>query len=125
MSTTTDRPIKQPDANHPISIEPNPARVTVTVAGQVVADSTRTLTLREADYAPVSYFPPEDVDFEQLAATEHSSYCPFKGEANYYSVPAGGDRSRDAVWQYRDAYPAVGAISDHLAFYPDRVDSID
>jgi uncharacterized protein (DUF427 family) len=125
MSTTTDRPIKQPDANHPITIEPNPARVTVAVGGRVVADSTRTLTLREADYAPVSYFPPEDVDFEQLTATEHSSYCPFKGEANYYSVPAGGDRSRDAVWQYRDAYPAVGEISDHLAFYPDRVDSID
>jgi uncharacterized protein (DUF427 family) len=125
MSTPTDRRVMQPDAKHPITIEPNPARVTVTVGGQVVADSTRTLTLREADYAPVSYFPPEDVDFEQLDATEHSSYCPYKGEANYYSVPAGGDRSRDAVWQYRDAYPAVAEISDHLAFYPDRVDSID
>ena len=78
-----------------------------------------------ADYAPVAYFPAEDVDFDQLTPTDHTSYCPFKGEANYYSVPAGGDRSRDAVWQYRDAYPAVGEISDHLAFYPDRVDSID
>src|SRR6202000_3053727 len=125
MSTSTDRRVMQPDAKHPITIEPNPGRVTVTVGGKVVADSSRTLTLREADYAPVSYFPPEDVDFEQLAATEHSSYCPYKGEANYYIVPAGGARSRDAVWQYREAYPAVAEISDHLAFYPDRVDSID
>ncbi|HWH19549.1 MAG TPA: DUF427 domain-containing protein [Solirubrobacterales bacterium] len=125
MSATSERPIKQPSAAHPISIEANPARVTVTVAGQVVADSTRSLTLREADYAPVAYFPAEDVDFAQLDATEHSSYCPYKGEANYYSVPAGGDRSRNAVWQYREAYPAVGEISGYLAFYPDRVDSID
>src|SRR6201999_1487494 len=100
MPASTERPIKQPDAKHPITIEPNPERVTVTVAGEVVAESSRTLTPREADYAPVSYFPPEDVDFDRLAATEHTSYCPYKGEANYYSVPAGGDRSRDAVWQY-------------------------
>ena len=119
------KPIREPGPDHPITIEPNPGRVVVTVAGKTVADSRRALTLREADYAPVSYFPPEDVDFEQLAATEHTSYCPYKGEANYYSVPAGGDRSRDAVWQYREAYPAVAEISDHLAFYPDRVDSID
>lgn len=125
MSATSERPIKQPSADHPISIEANPARVTVTVAGQVVADSTRSLLLREADYPPVSYFPPEDVDFAQLDATDHSSYCPYKGEANYYSLPAGGDRSRDAVWQYREAYPAVAEISGHLAFYPDRVDKID
>ena len=125
MSATNERTIKEPSAAHPISIEPNPARVTVTVAGQVVADSTRTLTLREADYAPVSYFPPEDVDFGRLEPTEHASYCPYKGDANYYSVPAGGDRSRNAVWQYREAYPAVAQIAGHLAFYPDRVDSID
>jgi uncharacterized protein (DUF427 family) len=124
MSPTSARQVKQPDAKHPITIEPNPARVTVTVAGEVVADSSRTLTLREADYAPVSYFPPEDVDFDRLDPTAHSSYCPYKGEANYYTVPAGGERSRDAVWQYREAYPAVAAISGYLAFYPDRVDSI-
>jgi uncharacterized protein (DUF427 family) len=125
MSPTSARPIKQPDAKHPITIEPNPERVTVTVAGEVVAASERTLTLREADYAPVSYFPAEDVDFAKLEATDHSSYCPYKGEANYYSVPAGGERARNAVWQYREAYPAVAEIKGHLAFYPDRVDSID
>jgi uncharacterized protein (DUF427 family) len=124
MSATRDRTIKQPDADHPISIEAAPARTTITVAGRVVAAGSRALLLREADYAPVAYFPPEDVDFAQLAATDHSSYCPYKGEANYYSVPAGGERSRNAVWQYRDAYPAVGEISGYLAFYPDRVDSI-
>jgi uncharacterized protein (DUF427 family) len=125
MPTMSERQIKQPDANHPITIEANPARVTVSVAGQVVADSTRSLLLRESDYPPVPYFPSEDVDFAHLDATEHTSYCPYKGEANYYSLPAGGDRSRNAVWQYRDAYPAVAEISGYLAFYPDRVDSID
>lgn len=124
MSSTTERAVMQPDANHPITIEPNPGRVVVTVAGEAIAESTRTLTLREADYAPVSYFPPEDVDFDRLVATDHTSYCPYKGEANYYSVPAGGERSRDAVWQYREAYPAVAEIGGYLAFYPDRVDSI-
>ena len=124
MPAATDRPIMQPDAKHPITIEANPDRVTVSVAGQVVAESIRSLTLREADYPPVSNFPAEDVDFDQLDATAHSSYCPYKGDANYFSLPAGGDRSRNAVWQYREAYPAVAEISGYLAFYPDRVDSI-
>lgn len=124
MPETSERPVMQPGPDHPISIEPNPSRVTVTVAGQKIADSERALTLREADYPPVQYIPTEDVDFSALEPTDNSSYCPFKGDANYYSVPAGGKRSVDAVWQYREPYPAVGEIAGHVAFYPDRVDSI-
>lgn len=120
----SDKPIKQPGPDHPITIEPNPARVVVTVAGQTIADTRSALTLREATYAPVQYIPLADVDQSLLLATEHTSYCPFKGDAGYYSVPAGGARSDNAVWVYREPYQAVAEIRDHLAFYPDRVDSI-
>ena len=124
MAQASQRPVMQPGPDHPITIEPNPNRVVVTVAGKTVADSERALTLSEADYPPVQYIPPDDVDFSLLSPTDHDSYCPFKGEANYYSVPAGGERSRNAVWQYREPYEAVSEIADHLAFYPDRVDEI-
>ena len=120
----SERQIMEPGPDHPITIEPNPDRVVVTVAGKTVADTRRALTLQEADYEPVAYIPLEDVDRSLLEPTDHSSYCPFKGDANYYSVPAGGERSANAVWEYRSPYPAVDEIAGHVAFYPDRVDSI-
>jgi uncharacterized protein (DUF427 family) len=120
----SEKKIREPGPDHPITIEPNPDRVVVTVAGKTVADTRRALTLREADYAPVAYVPLEDVDRSLLEPTDRSSYCPFKGDANYYSVPAGGERSANAVWEYRSPYPAVDQIAGHVAFYPDRVDSI-
>jgi uncharacterized protein (DUF427 family) len=125
MKDAKDRPIKQPSPEHPISIEPSSDPVTVTVAGRVVARSERALILQEASYPAVPYIPPEDVDFELLEATDHTSYCPFKGEANYYSLPVGGERSENAVWQYSSPHPAMSEIEGHVAFYPDRVDSID
>lgn len=124
MAETDQRPRLEPSAEHPITIEPAGERVRVTVAGAVVADSERALVLRESSYRPVHYFPPEDIAFDQLEATDHASYCPFKGDAGYYSVPAGGERSTNAVWQYSAPYPAVAKIAGHVAFYPDRVDSI-
>jgi uncharacterized protein (DUF427 family) len=120
----TDKPILQPGPEHPIAIERNPARVVVTVAGRVVADTHDALTLREAGYAPVQYIPLADVDESLLAPTDHASYCPYKGDASYYSVPAGGERSVDAVWTYRAPYEAVAEIKDRVAFYADRVESI-
>ena len=91
----------------------------------VVADSERTLILREQGHEPVYYFPSEDVDFSLLEPTEHTTYCPYKGHAGYYSIPSGGERSMNAAWQYRDAFQWVGEISGYLAFYPNRVDRID
>jgi len=102
----------------------NPARVVVSVAGRVVADTHDALTLREADYPPVQYIPREDVDLTQLERTDHATYCPYKGDCNYYSVPAGGKKSVNAVWTYEDPYPAVEEIKGYVAFYPDRVDEI-
>ena len=119
-----EKQIKIPGPDHPISIQPNPDRVVVSVAGRVVADTGNALTLREADYPAVQYIPREDVDFSQLERTDHTTYCPYKGDCNYYSVPAGGRKSVNAVWTYENPYPAVAQIKGHVAFYPDRVDEI-
>ena len=113
-----------PGPDHPISIERNPARIVVSVAGRVIADTRNALTLREADYALFQYVPLDDVDLSQLKRTDHTTYCPYKGDCNYYSVPVGGKKSVNAVWTYENPYPAVAQIRDHVAFYPDRVDEI-
>jgi len=119
-----EKQIKLPSPDHPISIERNPARVVVSVAGRVIADTDNALTLHEADYPPVQYIPREDVDLSQLERTDHATYCPYKGDCSYYSVPAGGKKSLSAVWTYENPYPAVAHIREHVAFYPDRVDQI-
>jgi uncharacterized protein (DUF427 family) len=119
-----EKQIKIPDPNHPISIQRNPARVVVSVAGRVVADTRSALTLREATYPSVEYIPRKDVDFSQLERTDHATYCPYKGDCTYYSVTAGGRKSVNAVWSYEDPFPAVAQIKGHVAFYPDRVDEI-
>ncbi len=85
-----EKQVKLPGPDHPISIQRNPARVVVSVAGRVVADTRNALTLREAAYPPVQYIPGEDVDFSKLERTDHVTYCPYKGDCSYYSVPAGG-----------------------------------
>jgi uncharacterized protein (DUF427 family) len=117
--------VKVPGPHHPISVKKNPARVVVTVAGRVIADTREALTLREAKYPPVQYIPREDADLTQLERTDHESWCPFKGDASYYSINSGGKRSVNAVWTYEAPHAAVAEIKNHLAFYPDRVDSIE
>jgi uncharacterized protein (DUF427 family) len=120
----SERPILQPGPDHPISIEPAGARVVVSVAGRVIADTENAVMLREADYPAVAYIPLADVDTSLLERTDHASYCPFKGQASYYSIPLGGERSVNAVWEYEAPYDAVAEIKDRVAFYPDRVESI-
>ncbi|GGF10157.1 hypothetical protein GCM10011611_14650 [Aliidongia dinghuensis] len=124
-ASTPTKPRKIPGPDHPITIERNPARVTVTLAGRVVADTTEALTLREATYPAVLYIPRRDVDMTLLERTDHATYCPYKGDCAYYSIPLGGDRSVTAVWTYEQPYPAVAEIAGHLAFYPNRVDRIE
>ena len=119
-----EKQIKVPGPDHPISIGRNSARIVVSVAGHVIVDTRNALTLREADYPPVHYIPHEDVDLSQLKRTDHASYCPYKGDCNYYSVPIGGKKSVNALWTYENPYPAVAQIKGHIAFYPDRVDEI-
>jgi uncharacterized protein (DUF427 family) len=116
--------IKEPGPDHPISIVANPSRVVVVVGGKVIADTHSALTLREASYPAVQYIPRRDVDMAALVRSGHKTYCPYKGDASYYSIPAGGDRSVNAVWTYETPFEAVTQIEDYLAFYPDRVDQI-
>ena len=117
--------IKVPGPDHPITIERNAHRIVVTVAGRVVADTLDALTLREASYAPVQYIPRKDVDLTLLERADHTTYCPYKGDCAYFSIPAGGGRSINAVWTYETPYAAVAAVKDHVAFYPERVDAIE
>src|SRR3984893_14596054 len=120
----TEKQIKLPGPDHPISIQRNPARVVVYVAGRVVADTRNALMLFEAAYQLVQYIPSEDVDFSQLERSDHATYCPYKGDCSYYTIPAGGKKSVNAVWSYQEPFPAVEQIRGHVAFYPDRIDEI-
>jgi uncharacterized protein (DUF427 family) len=117
--------MRVPGPDHPITIEPNPKRVVVRFAGQIVAKSDRALALREAQYPVVQYIPRADVDMSLLTRTDHSTHCPFKGDASYFSIRAGGREAANAIWSYEAPFPAVSAIKDHLAFYPNRVDAIE
>ena len=116
--------IKIPGPDHPISIVANPSRVVVLVGDKVIADTRSALTLREASYPAVQYIPRRDVDMAALIRSEHKTYCPYKGDASYYSIPAGGDRSVNAVWSYETPFAAMAQIKEYVAFYPDRVDEI-
>ncbi len=120
-----DKPVRIPGPDHPITIAPSSSHVVVTVAGKVVADSTHALSLKEAAYPAVLYIPRGDVDMTLLERTDHATYCPYKGDCSYYSIPAGGERSVNAVWSYEAPYAPVAEIKDHVAFYPDRVDAIE
>jgi uncharacterized protein (DUF427 family) len=119
------KPVRVPGPEHPITIARNPNRVVISVAGRVIADTRDALTLREANYGPVHYVPRKDVDLALLERTRHATYCPYKGDCGYFSIPLGGQRSVNAVWTYETPYAAVAAIKEHLAFYPDRVDAIE
>jgi uncharacterized protein (DUF427 family) len=119
------KPIKMPGPDHPITVTPARERIIVSVAGRNIADTREALTLTEAAYPPVNYIPRKDVDMTQLQRTSHQTYCPYKGECAYYSIPLGGNRAVNAVWTYEAPYAAVAAIKDHVAFYPDRVDAIE
>jgi uncharacterized protein (DUF427 family) len=119
------KPVKVPGPDHPITIEPHAKRVRVTAGGRVIAESSAALRMQEAAYAPVFYVPRNDADLSLLERTDHSSYCPYKGDCSYFTIPGGGERAVNAVWTYEAPFPAVAAIKDYLAFYPDRVDTIE
>ncbi|WP_426227371.1 DUF427 domain-containing protein [Pararhizobium sp. DWP3-4] len=120
-----DKPVKLPGPDHPIVITPNPGRVVVRQGGKIIADSRSALTLREASYPAVQYIPRTDVDMALLLPTDHATYCPYKGDASYFSVLAEGVRLDNAIWSYEAPYDAVAVIRDHLAFYPDRFEITD
>src|SRR5262245_20098290 len=124
-SGAMSRAIKTPGPDHPITIAPNPMRVRVIHNGRVVADTRRALALREASYPPVLYIPRADIDADLFERTAHATYCPYKGDASYFSLKVDGHVAENAAWSYEAPYPAVAAIKEHLAFYPDRVERIE
>jgi uncharacterized protein (DUF427 family) len=122
----TDKPIHLPSATHPITVEPTGKHVTVLVNGVVVADTDNSLTLQEASYPAVQYIPMQDVARNLLKPSSTTTYCPFKGDASYYSVEptASGGVVEDVIWTYEQPYPAVADIAGHVAFYPDKAEVV-
>ena len=116
----SDRPVLQPTANHPITVEPTGKHVTVRINGEVVAETDNALTLQESTYPAVQYIPRSDVVQTVLTSSDTRTYCPFKGDASYYT--AAGDTVEDAIWTYEQPYPAVADIAGHVAFYADKAD---
>ncbi len=116
--------MKEPGPDHPITISQEGTRIRVLFAGRTVAETTRALTLKEASYPPVYYIPRDDADMTLLTPTAHGTHCPYKGDANYFTISVDGRTADNAVWSYETPYPAVARIKEHLAFYPDRVDEI-
>ena len=125
IKSSKRKEIKIPGPDHPITISPVEGKVRVTVAGRIVADSTRALRLEEKGYPPVYYLPRDDADMSLLVRTKHYTYCPYKGDCTYYNIPIGGTKSEYAVWTYETPYEAVASIRECLAFYPTRVDAIE
>jgi uncharacterized protein (DUF427 family) len=117
-------PEKIPGPDHPISMAPNSRRVVVYVAGQRVADTRNAITLKEAGHEAVQYIPRRDVQMGWLERSDNRTYCPYKGDCSYYSIPIGGQKAENAVWAYEHPYKAVQKIADYVAFDPKKVDSI-
>ena len=115
------KPIKIPGPDHPITVTPFEGKVVVRSGDRVIVDTKHALQLNEASYPPVFYVPRADADMASLERSTHQTYCPYKGEASYYSLPT-GKTGQNAVWTYETPYAAVSEIKDHLAFYPDRVE---
>jgi uncharacterized protein (DUF427 family) len=113
--------MKLPGPDHPITITANPKRVRISADGVVIADTTQALTLKEASYPAVQYVPRKDANMALLARTNRVTHCPYKGDANYFSIVADGRAIENATWTYETPFPAMAEISGRLAFYPDRV----
>jgi uncharacterized protein (DUF427 family) len=111
--------------DHPITISPSDKRVKVTFGGKVVADTRKALSLKEATYPPVLYIPRNDVDMSLLLRTSHSTHCPYKGDASYFSIKAGERVAENAIWSYEKPFDDVAEIAGYVAFYPNRVDTIE
>ncbi|RTL50910.1 MAG: DUF427 domain-containing protein [Bradyrhizobiaceae bacterium] len=115
------RTVKIPGPDHPITISPNPKKVRVSAGGVVIAETTHALTLQEAAYPAVQYIPRADARMDLLTKTARTTYCPYKGDAGYFTIEADGKTLDNAIWTYEQPYDSVKEIAGHLAFYTDRV----
>ncbi|WPO97643.1 DUF427 domain-containing protein [Pseudomonas sp. HR96] len=113
--------MKLPSDQHPITLQTLPQRLTVRFKGTVIAQSDETLVVQEANYPPVYYVPRAHINAKYFSRTPHTSHCPYKGDASYYSLVVDGETAENAAWSYEAPYPALAEISEHVAFYPDKV----
>ena len=113
--------MKIPGPDHPITIAPHTGRIRIVAAEGLIADTTHALVLTEANYKPVFYIPREDTDFRNLVRTDHTTNCPYKGDASYFSITTGHGTIDNAIWSYEQPYPAMTEIAGYLAFYPSKV----
>ena len=95
-------------------------RVTVTVDGEILADSVRTLLVDEQDHGLVFYFPPGDVRLDRFEADDRTSHCPYKGDASYRRLARDGGAVLS--WSYEDPFPEVARLAGYCAFFQDAVD---
>ena len=117
--------MKLPGPDHPITITANPKRIRVSAGGVVIADTTHALTLKEASYPAVQYVPRSDANMALLARTERTTHCPYKGDANYFSINTNGKTLENAIWTYENPLPAAAKIAGYLAFDTTRVDLLE
>jgi uncharacterized protein (DUF427 family) len=117
--------MRMPGPDHPITITPYTGHVTVRFGGEVIAETDHALELKEATLAPVLYVPRSDAHMALLERTDHGTHCPYKGDASYFTLSAGGKQSENAVWSYEAPFPTMAQIEGHLAFYSKRVDAIE
>jgi uncharacterized protein (DUF427 family) len=115
--------VKKPE--HRVDLHPDTHHVRVTFAGKVIADSTDTLRVEETGHGPVYYIPAKDMALDQMTKTEHTTYCPFKGTASYWTIKAGDNSSENAIWGYEAPYDETAQLAGYYAFYGNRVDSIE
>ena len=110
--------------HHRIATNRTGEHVRVTFNGEVIADTRDAIRLEESDYPAVYYVPRKDAKVARLIPTTHRTYCPFKGNASYFTLSSHGRTADNAVWSYETPYDEVAVIKDCLAFYPNKVDSI-
>ncbi len=113
--------MKLPGPDHPITIARHPGLVVVRFGDRIVAESDAALELKEASYPPVLYLPRADAKLDHYERTGHSTYCPYKGDASYFTLVDGARRVENAVWTYETPYPAMQQIAGHVAFYRQHV----
>ncbi|MGC4110761.1 MAG: DUF427 domain-containing protein [Nocardioides sp.] len=122
MTEKIDKPVLVPGPDHPITVEPSTQKVTVSFGGRLIASTDEALVLQESTYRPVYYLPLGSVDASVLETSDHQTYCPYKGDASYYSLVDGSRRTQNAVWSYVAPYESVSEIAGRVAFYPHLVD---
>ena len=105
-----------------VEIDPNPVRVRIRFNGTWVADSEATLLVRETQHEAVIYFPREALHSEWFERTEHESFCPFKGEASYWTLRVADRCEENVAWSYEDPFSEVADLRNYVAFYSDRVE---